>query len=108
MPAMCNAYAVSEMTSNKKTVVSLCFLCIATGISLISQSSPKIWLTSGLWVTILVSGCWMTSGSVDSMASESGVASDVGFFTRIFLSVCVFLEMQLKLLQRSKMTAWSF
>jgi len=87
MPAMCNAYAVSEMTDN-----SLCFLCITTGISLISQSSPEIWLTSGLGVAILVSGCRMTSGSVDGMASESGVVSDVGFFTRILLSVCVFLD----------------
>jgi hypothetical protein len=59
-------------------------------------------------VTILVSGCRMMLGSVDGTASESGVVLDLGFFTIILLLVRVFLEMQLNLLQRSKMTAWPF
>jgi hypothetical protein len=91
-------YAVSEMTFNKKLI--LCFLFIVTGISLISQYSPEIWLTSGLGVAILVSGCRMTLCSVDGMASESGVVLDLGFFPTILLSVRAFLEMQLKLLQK--------
>ena len=56
---------------------------VATGISLISQSSPEIKRTSGLRVTILVSGCRLTSGSVGGMASESDMIEIVGFLARI-------------------------
>jgi hypothetical protein len=59
-------------------------------------------------VAILVSDRRMMLSSVDGMASESGVVLDLGFFTIMLLLVCVFLEMQLNLLHRSKMTTWSF
>ena len=51
------------MTIETGVVENVGVPCIATGISLISQSSPEIQRISGLQVAILISGCRPPSGS---------------------------------------------